>query len=65
VSGWAEFAEPLWGLLIATSGGFRFHHFPHQSWLQTLSGTAQPKEETLFIPRQAILGAVAEGLAHT
>jgi hypothetical protein len=59
VSGWDEFSEPLWGLLIATSGGFRFHHFPHQSWLQALvrPGSADtPEEKTLFIPRQDIAG---------
>jgi hypothetical protein len=59
VSGWEEFAPPLWGLLIATDGGFRFHHFPHEGWLQLLtrvsSGSEGPKEKTLFIPRDRIL----------
>jgi len=59
VSGWEEFAGPLWGLLIATDGGFRFHHFPHEGWLQLLtrvsSGNEGPKEKTLFIPRDRIL----------
>jgi hypothetical protein len=36
VSGWDEFGDlsagPLWGLIIATSGGFRFHHFPQANW---------------------------------
>ncbi|MDR0376282.1 MAG: hypothetical protein LBH70_00645 [Spirochaetaceae bacterium] len=58
-SGWEEFdlppRTPLWGLLIATSGGFRFHHFPHEGWIQTLarvsSGEEAPKEKTLFIPK--------------
>ena len=58
LSGWDEFAIPLWGLVIATSGGFRFHHFPHEGWFMILSrvstGREPPKEKTLFIPREAI-----------
>jgi hypothetical protein len=61
ISGWEEFAPPLWGLLIATDGGFRFHHFPHEGWLQLItratSGSAAPKEKALFIPRDRILSA--------
>jgi hypothetical protein len=61
ISGWEEFTGPLWGLLIATDGGFRFHHFPHEGWLQILSRAASggeaPKEKTLFIPRGRITGA--------
>jgi hypothetical protein len=60
ISGWNEFQEPLWGLSIATSGGFRFHHFPHEGWIQALSrisfGGDTPKEKTLFIPHERILG---------
>ena len=74
VSGWDEFDRkpgnpegnpqgiPLWGLIIATSGGFRFHHFPQVNWLTTLtrfgSPDDTPKEKTIFIPRDAILSAV-------
>ncbi|MDR0387608.1 MAG: hypothetical protein LBH57_06185 [Treponema sp.] len=58
LSGWDEFNNPLWGLLIATSGGFRFHHFPHEGWIQALSrlssGGEAPKEKTLFIPRDSL-----------
>jgi hypothetical protein len=61
LSGWPEYASPLWGLLIATSGGFRFHHFPHESWIVAISrlssGGEAPKEKTIFIPRSRILGA--------
>jgi hypothetical protein len=61
ISGWAEFQDTLWGLLIATSGGFRFHHFPHEGWIQALSrisfGGEAPKEKALFIPHGRILGA--------
>jgi hypothetical protein len=61
ISGWAEFQDTLWGLLIATSGGFRFHHFPHEGWIQALSrisfGGDAPREKTLFIPQDRILEA--------
>jgi hypothetical protein len=60
ISGWAEFQDNLWGLAIATSGGFRFHHFPHESWIQAISRTGfggdAPTEKTLFIPYERILG---------
>jgi hypothetical protein len=60
ISGWDEFQEALWGLVIATSGGFRFHHFPHEGWIQALSrvsfGGDAPREKTLFIPHERILG---------
>jgi hypothetical protein len=61
LSGWAEHDPPLWGLLIATDRGFRFHHFPHEGWLQILSrfsaGGEAPSEKTIFIPRERILRA--------
>jgi hypothetical protein len=61
VSGWDEFDRPLWGLLIATEGGFRFHHFPHEGWLQALArigmGGEGPKERALFLPRDRIVSA--------
>ena len=66
VSGWGEFdglrGTPLWGLIIATSGGFRFHHFPQVSWLTALSRLGSinepPKEKTIFIPSDRIISAV-------
>jgi hypothetical protein len=65
LSGWDEFdlsrVQELWGLLIATSGGFRFHHFPHEGWLNAVvrvsTGAEAPKEKTLFIPVERILTA--------
>ena len=62
VSGWDEFEgqKGIWGLIIATSGGFRFHHFPQQSWLMALSqtvGREAPKEKTIFIPKEKIISA--------
>jgi hypothetical protein len=61
LSGWAEYDPPLWGLLIATDRGFRFHHFPHEGWLQIFSrvssGGEAPTEKTIFIPRERIIRA--------
>ncbi|GHV77091.1 hypothetical protein AGMMS49942_19120 [Spirochaetia bacterium] len=59
LTGWAEYEMPLWGLLIATDGGFRFHHFPHEGWIQALSrmstGGDAPTEKTIFIPRDRLI----------
>jgi len=60
ISGWDDFPQPLWGLVIATSGGFRFHHFPERSWIMSvpvLSSGRAPEEKKIFIPRQAIISA--------
>ena len=59
ISGWKEFEDTtgLWGLLIATTGGFRFHHFPQQSWLTAFSQREPPKEKTIFIPKEKIISA--------
>jgi hypothetical protein len=63
VSGWEEFdplVNPIWGLLIATSGGFRFHHFPQSNWLDTLfraGGGELSTEKTIFIPKEQIVSA--------
>ena len=61
-SGWEEFDSQgwtgIWGLLIATSGGFRFHHFPKISWLESFTsfaGREAPKEKTLFIHMEKIV----------
>ena len=69
VSGWKEFdnppGSPIWGLIIATSGGFRFHHFPQVNWLTALSRLGSndnlPKEKTIFIPADSIISAVLYG----
>lgn len=59
ISGLDGFPEPLWGLVIATSGGFRFHHFPNEGWLMGLSrittSSEKPKEKKFFIPRENFL----------
>ena len=52
--GWTN----LWGLTIASSGGFRFHHFPQAGWFTSLTGHAgreAPKEKTFFIPKEKII----------
>jgi len=64
IRGWDEFDAKkwngLWGLIINTSGGFRFHHFPQNSFFDNLIGLAvnekePPKEKTLFLPREKII----------
>ena len=64
ISGWEEFDNKgwtsIWGLIIATSGGFRFHHFPQVNWLQALASFGNynaPKEKTFFIPKENIISA--------
>ena len=64
VSGWEEFDSQgwtaIWGLIIATSGGFRFHHFPQQGWFAAITqfaGRDGQKEKTIFIPKETILKA--------
>lgn len=65
VKGWDEFDEKklggIWGLVISTSGGFRFHHFPQTSWIEALAaGVAanrEIKEKTIFIPNERIISS--------
>jgi len=62
ISGWDEFDEKklsgIWGLIISTTGGFRFHHFPQNTWIDAFTRFAsreQQKEKTIFIPREKIV----------
>ena len=62
ISGWDEFDRQkwtsIWGLLIVSSGGFRFHHFPKKSWLESFTTTHEqeaPKEKTFFVPKEKIV----------
>jgi hypothetical protein len=64
MSGWEEFDSQgwnsIWGLIIATSGGFRFHHFPQTSWFEAMFNFADskaPKEKVFFIPKENIISA--------
>ena len=59
-SGWEEFGnlKDIWGLIIFTSGGFRFHHFPQNSWIESLfraTGSEAASEKTIFIPNETIV----------
>ena len=61
-SGWEEFDsrewKDIWGLLIITSGGFRFHHFPQQNWLQSLVIRGESEgsaEKLIFVPKEKII----------
>ncbi|MCL2557848.1 MAG: hypothetical protein FWE09_05160 [Treponema sp.] len=61
--GWQEFdghrGKPLWGLVMATSGGFRFHHFPQSGGLlgALSAGAIAHEEKTIFIPSDKIVSA--------
>jgi len=64
VCGWDEFDNKrwngLWGLIINTSGGFRFHHFPQNSFFDALTQLAvnekeSTKEKTIFLPQEKII----------
>jgi len=62
ISGWEEFDSQnwrnLWGLIITSESGFRFHHFPQQHWMDTFSRKREaPQEKIFFIPREQILKA--------
>jgi len=60
ISGWEEFDNNnwanLWGLIIASEGGLRFHNFPQHHWLDTFSRNREPgKEKIFFLPREKIM----------
>jgi len=62
ISGWNEFDEKklggIWGLVVSASGGFRFHHFPQNTWIDSLTRFAEkepPKEKMIFIPQEKII----------
>jgi len=64
IFGWEEFdgkkRDGIWGLLITTSGGFRFQHFPQKSWLDAFthfSETEPPKDNAIFIPKEKIVSS--------
>ena len=65
LSGWPLYEQPLWGLAMATSGGFRFHHFPSEHWLTAMSRIASrneaPKDKIFVIPKQNIRSVELKG----
>jgi len=61
ISGWDEFDQKkwngIWGLIVTTSGGFRFHNFPQNSWIDAFThftAKESPKEKLIFIPEEKI-----------
>jgi len=62
VSGWAEFDSKnwknVWGLIIASESGFRFHHYPQQHWMDMFQRSRQaPKEKIFLILKEQIISA--------
>jgi hypothetical protein len=63
LKGCKDIENSMWGLLIATDGGFRFHHFAQESWISALSrltaggGGKGPKEVSIFIPKEKIISS--------
>jgi len=62
ISGWGEFDKMkernISGLVIVTSGGFRFHYYPQRSWFDAITRYAdskQQKEIIVFIPQDRII----------
>lgn len=61
--GWEEFDsqgwKSIWGLMIVSSGGFRFHHFPQQHWFNSVLNTSgkTPRDKTFFLPKEKIISA--------
>jgi hypothetical protein len=61
IQGWDGYSGSLWGLNIVSGSSYRFHHFPHESWLAAMTRSALggegPEEKIFVIPRKDILGA--------
>ena len=62
ISGWEEFDSKrwtdIWGLIIVSGSGLRFHHFPQTHWADMLSRNRErPKEKIFDIPREKIAKA--------
>ena len=59
LGGWDEYAGPLWGVVIAAEGSFRFHHFPNENWFSAITratvGGKAPEEKSFAIKRKDIL----------
>jgi len=64
ISGQEEFDSKkwndIWGLLLISEAGFRFHHFPQQNWLESLvvrGNTPGSREKIIFVPKEKIIKA--------
>ena len=60
INGLDDRPEPLLGLAVATSGGFRFRHFPKEPAIFGIAklssiGSKPPKEQSFFIPKEVML----------
>jgi len=62
ISGWSDFNKAkqanISGLVVITSGGFRFYYFQHKSWFDAMiknTGTDNAKEIEIFIPNERIV----------
>jgi hypothetical protein len=59
LGGWTGEDEPMWGIIVRTDLGLRFHHFPHEGWMAAMfrvgSHGKAPKEKILFIPNDNII----------
>jgi len=62
IAGWEEFDSKgwvnMWGLIIASPGGFRFHHFPQSHWMDSFSRNREPSKEKIFVvPKEQLVSA--------
>jgi len=64
ISGWDRFDESkrskIWGLIIFTSGGFRFRHFPQYSLFDAFIKRAendQAEEKSIYIQNEKIISS--------
>ena len=62
LSGFEEFDAKgwtnIWGLIIASDGGLRFHNFPQNHWMDMLNRNTKPAKEKIFmIPRDRLISA--------
>ena len=58
LGGWDGYPMPLWGLIIATEGSFRFQHFPNESWFAVIRKSARQEEKSFAIKRDDIISFV-------
>jgi hypothetical protein len=69
LSGWEEFDNAgltsIWGLIISSPSGLRFHHFPQQSWFKSFGRNPESaKEKIIFIPKERIVSVLLTEESH-
>ena len=62
ITGWEEFDAKgwsnIWGLIIVTESGLRFHNFPQHHWMDMLNRNREPSKERIFsIQRERLISA--------